>query len=65
MTAPILLTTREAAEYLAMPEGTLAGMRFEGRGPKYVKSGGYVRYRGEWLDEWLEQITVTPHRTPR
>ncbi|KAA8831441.1 DNA-binding protein [Bifidobacterium tissieri] len=62
MTAPRLLNTRDAAAYLNMPEGTLAGMRFEGRGPTYVKSGGYVRYRVEWLDEWLDRITVTPSR---
>jgi hypothetical protein len=41
-----------------IPRGTLRRYRHEGRGPRYVKSGASVRYRVEWLLEFLAQHTV-------
>ena len=39
---------------------TLAHWRSEGRGPKYIKVGGKVAYRGSDLNEWLDAQTVDP-----
>jgi hypothetical protein len=39
------LTTDEAAQLLRVSPKGLEGMRCKGRGPKYVKIGGRVRYR--------------------
>jgi len=39
------LSPREAAEVLGLTVKGLEGMRATGRGPKYVKIGGRVRYR--------------------
>ena len=39
---------------------TLASWRSEGRGPRYVKIGGRVMYRGRDLNEWIEAQTVDP-----
>lgn len=39
------LTTDEAAKLLKVSPKGLEGMRCKGRGPKFVKIGGRVRYR--------------------
>lgn len=54
-----LVTSRQAAEILGVPEGTLGQWRFAGRGPKFVKVGRMVRYRVSDIDEYLEERTVT------
>ena len=39
---------------------TLAHWRSEGRGPKFIKLGSKVAYRGRDLNEWLASRTVEP-----
>ena len=41
---------------------TLASWRHEGRGPKYIKIGGRVVYRGRDLNDWLDARTVDPEK---
>jgi hypothetical protein len=41
-------TPREVAAYLRRSEGTLANWRSTGKGPRWTKPGGSIRY--EWAD---------------
>jgi len=50
-----LLTTKEAANYLGMPESTLRWWRYIGTGPASFKLGPRtVKYKRSDLDEWVE-----------
>lgn len=50
----LLLTPKEAAEFLEIPSGTLAQWRSERRGPRYIKlEDRLVRYRRADLEEYL------------
>jgi len=54
-----LLTPRQAAEFLGVPEGTLAQWRSQRRGPPFIKLElRLVRYRVLDLEAWLESRTV-------
>ena len=54
-----LLTAREAAEYLGVPETTLAQWRSQRRGPPYIKPElRLVRYRHSDLETYLGQHLV-------
>jgi excisionase family DNA binding protein len=54
-----LLTSKEAAEFLSIPEGTLAQWRSQRRGPQYVKlEGRLVRYRLTDLETYLSGHVV-------
>lgn len=48
------MTTQQAADYLGTRPKTLEYWRHTGHSPKYAKLGRQVRYRRDWLDEWLE-----------
>jgi excisionase family DNA binding protein len=48
-----LLTTREAAEYLAMHIGTVQAWARDGRIPT-VRVGGRWKFRKADLDEWID-----------
>jgi len=48
------LDTANAARYLGLSPKTLATMRSNGTGPKYVKCGRVFYYQAD-LDEWLRQ----------
>ncbi len=49
-----LLTPKEAAEFLGVPESTLAQWRSQGRGPLYVKlESRLVRYRATDLESYI------------
>lgn len=51
-----LLTPKEAAEYLGIPEGTLAQWRSQRRGPPYIKlEERLVRYRLSDLEAYLNR----------
>jgi len=50
------LNTQQAAEYLGLKYGTLAGWRFYGTGPKYIKLGRSVRYRVKDLQEFADKM---------
>ena len=36
-----------------MPESTLAQWRYLGKGPRYLKLGGHVRYSRSDVNDWL------------
>lgn len=55
-----LHTPEEAARYLDTTERAMEYWRANGRGPKYVKIGGAVRYPYKYLREWLLAQTVCP-----
>jgi excisionase family DNA binding protein len=52
---PELLTYKQAADYLTIPEETLRKWRAQGRGPRSIKLGRHVRYDKADLDAWVEQ----------
>jgi len=50
----LLLTPKEAAEFLGIPLGTLAQWRSQRRGPPYIKlEERLVRYRRSDLEKYL------------
>jgi hypothetical protein len=51
------LDVKNAAVYMGLSEKTLAMMRCEGKGPKYIKRGR-VFYFMEDLDTWLREGRV-------
>lgn len=46
------LTPAELSREKKIPEKTLAQWRYMGKGPRYLKLGGHVRYRREDIDAW-------------
>lgn len=49
-----LLTTREVAEALRIPEATIRYWRHTGTGPKSVKLGRRVMYRREDVEAYVD-----------
>lgn len=49
-----LATSREVANHLQQSVPTLANWRHRGIGPKFIKSGGSVRYRWSDVEAWVE-----------
>lgn len=48
------------AEYLGTTVNALAQMRYEGKGPKFIKlSASKIRYRWSDVAEWLEARSAT------
>lgn len=61
MTTPgKLLDPSEVAEYLGVPEKTLAQWRYIKSGPPFCKIGRHIRYRPVDLTEWVESRCVVP-----
>ena len=56
----MIMTSKQAAEYLGMKAGTLAKWRHESKGPDYVKYGGLIRYYKQDIDLWLKKNIVDP-----
>lgn len=54
---PELATEVEVAEALQMAKQSLASMRHQGVGPKFVKLGSAVRYRWSDVNAWLDENT--------
>lgn len=52
-----LLTPAELAERLHASPATLAGWRYKGTGPKFIKAGRMVLYRVADVDAWLTEKT--------
>ncbi len=53
------LSTREqVAEFTQIKKQTLARWAVEGKGPKFIKLGGAVRYRRDDVLAWLESIAA-------
>ena len=58
----IILTAREAAEYLRVSLYTLRRMESEGSLIPYRTPGGHRRYSLRMLNEYLEQSRTSSHR---
>jgi predicted DNA-binding transcriptional regulator AlpA len=55
-----LLTIDDVCGILSVTRGNLAQMRYEGRGPRFIKiSKKAVRYRESDLDQWIESRVRT------
>src|SRR5687768_6000927 len=52
------MDTKNASSYLGLSEKTLAMMRCQGTGPRFVKRGRIFYYKKD-LDEWLETARYT------
>lgn len=52
---PRVCDENAAAAYLGMSRSWISKTRLTGKGPKFIKVGGAVRYRYEDLDAYLEQ----------
>lgn len=59
-TSDQLFDTKAAGEYIDRPAATLSWWRSMGRGPKYLKIGGVVRYRRAHLDQYLDAAVQIP-----
>ena len=56
----VLLTQKEAAEYLGTTVGTLNGWRHYGKNTiPFVRWGRSIRYRKEDLDAWIASHVIT------
>jgi hypothetical protein len=54
------LAPQGAADYIGnVTVKTLEFWRYTGAGPRYTKAGRRVLYRRDWIDEWLENRSVT------
>jgi excisionase family DNA binding protein len=49
-----LLTLDDVSQYLGIPKSTLYCWRVDGRGPKALKVGKYLRYRHADVEAWLD-----------
>jgi hypothetical protein len=50
-----LLTTADLARFIGgISPGTIANWRMTGRGPRFTRAGGKIRYRRGDVDSWLE-----------
>lgn len=49
-----LLTERELAWRLKVSLRTVERLRVSGAGPRPIRIGKLVRYRDDWVDEWLK-----------
>lgn len=60
MKTPHLLTTKQTAEILAVPQGTLRYWRKSGVGPRWIKLEGTVRYDLADVLLYIERGRRTP-----
>lgn len=54
-----VFTTLQAATYMSVAKNTVLAWRAQGKGPKYMKLEGAVRYLKQDIDEWMREQTVT------
>jgi excisionase family DNA binding protein len=50
--------TAEAAKYIGASVPYLEKLRASGEGPRYARAGRFIRYRADWLDDFMEAIHV-------
>jgi predicted DNA-binding transcriptional regulator AlpA len=64
LSAKELLTPAEVEQVYGLKATTLRQWRYEGHGPRYVKTmpgrSGLVMYRRRDIDTWLDDRTVQP-----
>jgi len=53
-----LMSPRELSDYAGPAVQTLAIWRTKDKGPRYIKTGGRIRYRLSDVDAWLEANTT-------
>jgi len=53
-----MLTEKQVATMLSITQQTLRNWRQQGKGPKYVKVGGSIRYRYTDVELYLEKNAV-------
>jgi hypothetical protein len=53
---PRRLTSREAAEFIGVPDNRLRQWRKRGTGPRFSKVGVAVVYRRADLERWLADV---------
>lgn len=54
---PTYLTPREAAAHVRLSKSYLDKHRVTGDGPRFIKRGGRIFYRIDWLDEWMAKAS--------
>jgi predicted DNA-binding transcriptional regulator AlpA len=54
-----MLTTKDAAQALALSVRTLERLRLSGLGPRYVKVGKCVRYRVSDIEAFVASRVIT------
>ncbi|ALV45806.1 hypothetical protein MB46_10275 [Arthrobacter alpinus] len=59
MALPRFLTPADVAEALQIPVGTLANWRSAGKGPRFSRFGGLVRYDPDDVAAWLAEQRVS------
>lgn len=52
-----LYAAEDTSAILNAPQTTLSNWRYRGGGPRFIKTGRLVRYRGQDLLDYLEQNT--------
>jgi excisionase family DNA binding protein len=55
-----MLSRKGAAEFLDVPEGTVANWAYTGKGPKFYRVGKHTRYKISDILEWLEENAREP-----
>lgn len=50
-----LLSPKEAAHFIGVAVNTLANWRSIGRGPKFYKYCGHVRYSHNDISDWIDK----------
>jgi predicted DNA-binding transcriptional regulator AlpA len=55
---PILIDERQLEQLYNIRRKTAQRWRLEGRGPRFLKLEGLVRYRLSDIEIWIEQSTV-------
>lgn len=53
-----LLTTEEVAEIFGVKRTTVESWRYKETGPPAVKMGRTIRYRGEVIREWINNLAA-------
>jgi hypothetical protein len=53
-----LAKSKPVADYLQTTEANLARLRFEGKGPAFIRLGRSIRYRWCDVDRWIEDNVV-------
>lgn len=60
--SPNLLSIVELATLLGVSRTAVYSLRYEGKGPPFIRIGNRVRYRPQDVDTWLRQHSETGER---
>ncbi|MFN4164345.1 MAG: helix-turn-helix domain-containing protein [Ferrovibrio sp.] len=59
-----LYSTAEFAQFLGVHEQSVVRLRWQKRGPAYLKTGKIVRYRESDIQAWLAKLTIASDGKP-